>query len=148
MRSHEIKIQPLLTPIVINLREEDVAAIITISEELKLSGLHVDVFGENSIAIFEKPADWDLNWKELFQNIADEIRDCGHSSQLKERLHLKLANYACHHSVRAGQKLDLNQMNALVREIEKTVHGGECNHGRPVYKIIPVGQIDAWFERV
>lgn len=148
LRSHEIKIQPLLTPIVINLREEDVAAIITISEELKLSGLHVDVFGENSIAIFEKPADWDLNWKELFQNIADEIRDCGHSSQLKERLHLKLANYACHHSVRAGQKLDLNQMNALVREIEKTVHGGECNHGRPVYKIIPVGQIDAWFERV
>ena len=61
--------------------------------------------------------------------------------------HLKLANYACHHSVRAGQKLDMLQMDALLRDIERTERAGQCNHGRPVYKIIPMAEIDAWFER-
>ena len=110
--------------------------------------MHIDAFGDTAIAIFEKPADWDLNWAELFHDIADEVRDHGHSSKLDERLHLKLANWACHHSVRAGQKLDMRQMDALLRDIENTTRGGECNHGRPVYKIIPFTEIDAWFERV
>ena len=148
LRRHAIKVQPLLTPIVVSLRAEDVAAVLSIRDELRDSGLHIDAFGDTAIAIFEKPADWDLNWVELFHDVADEIRDHGHSAQISERLHLKLANYACHHSVRAGQKLDIAQMDALLRDIENTTRGGECNHGRPVYKIIPLDQIDSWFERV
>lgn len=148
LRLNEIKSQPLLTPIVINLREEDVAAVLSVAEDMLKSGLHIDAFGDDAIAIFEKPADWDLNWSDLFHSIADEVREYGHSAQLGEKLHLKLANYACHHSVRAGQKLDMNQMDALLRDIEKTSRGGECNHGRPVYKIIPLTEIDTWFERI
>lgn len=148
LRLHDIKTQPLLTPIVISMREEDVVAVLSVADDMKKSGLHIDAFGDDAIAIFEKPADWDLNWADLFHCVADEVREYGHSSQLGERLHLKLANYACHHSVRAGQKLDLNQMDALLRDIEKTTRGGECNHGRPVYKIIPLTEIDTWFERI
>lgn len=148
LRSNKIKKQPLLTPIVIQLRSEDVDALLAISEEMMASGLHVEAFGDDAVAIFEKPADWDLNWAELFHDIADEVRVFGHSSQLGEKLHLKLANYACHHSVRAGQKLDFAQMDALLRDIENTSRAGECNHGRPVYKIIPFSEIDGWFERV
>ena len=148
LRSNKIKKQPLLTPIVIQLRSEDVDALLDISEEIMASGLHVEAFGDDAVAIFEKPADWDLNWAELFHDIADEVRVFGHSSQLGEKLHLKLANYACHHSVRAGQKLDFAQMDALLRDIENTSRAGECNHGRPVYKIIPFSEIDGWFERV
>ncbi len=148
LRTNKIKSQPLLTPIVINLREEDVAAIVSIADELKTSGLQVDAFGDAAIAIFEKPADWDLDWAELLRSIADEVRENGHSSQLNEKLHLKLANYACHHSVRAGQKLDMIQMDALLRDIERTERAGQCNHGRPVYKIIPLAEIDIWFERL
>ena len=148
LRNHAIKSQPLLTPIVINLREEDVAAILSVSDEMRASGVHIDAFGDDAIAIFEKPADWDLNWGDLFKAIADEVRVYGHSSQLNEKLHLKLANYACHHSVRAGQKLDLVQMDALLRDIERTQRAGQCNHGRPVYKIIPITEIDTWFERL
>ena len=147
LRAHAIKTQPLLTPIVINLREEDVAAVLTIADEMRASGLHIDAFGEDAIAIFEKPADWDLDWVTVFKSIADEVRVNGHSSGLNEKLHLKLANYACHHSVRAGQKLDINQMDALLRDIENTERAGQCNHGRPVYKIIPLNEIDGWFER-
>ena len=147
LRTHAIKTQPLLTPIVINMREEDVAAVLTIADEMRASGLHIDAFGDDAIAIFEKPADWDLDWATVFKSIADEVRVNGHSSGLNERLHLKLANYACHHSVRAGQKLDINQMDALLRDIENTERAGQCNHGRPVYKIIPLNEIDGWFER-
>ena len=147
LRGHKIKTQPLLTPIVVNLRDVDVMAIMSIADELKASGLHVGEFGADAIAIFEKPADWDLNWGDVLHNIADEVRTNGHSSQLNEKLHLKLANYACHHSVRAGQKLDLVQMDALLRDIERTKRAGQCNHGRPVYKFIPMTEIDTWFER-
>ena len=147
LRTHAIKTQPLLTPIVINMREEDVAAVLTIADEMRASGLHIDAFGDDAIAIFEKPADWDLDWATVFKSIADEVRVNGHSSGLNEKLHLKLANYACHHSVRAGQKLDINQMDALLRDVENTERAGQCNHGRPVYKIFPINEIDNWFER-
>ena len=147
MRQHNIKVQPLLTPIVVSLRPEDALAVMSVADQLRSGGLVIDDFGDSSIAVFEKPADWDLDWNDLFHAIADEVREYGASAQLGERLHLKLANYACHHSVRAGQKLDYNQMDTLLRDIEKTVRGGECNHGRPVYKIIPLDEIDTWFER-
>lgn len=147
MRHGTIKVQPLLTPIVVQMRTEDVTAVLSISNEIRACGLGLDAFGEDAIAIFEKPADWDMNWANVLHDIADEVRAYGHSSELGERLHLKLANYACHHSVRAGQKLDMAQMDALLREIENTERGGECNHGRPVYKFIPLSEMDTWFER-
>ena len=148
LRTHTIKTQPLLTPIVVNMRAEDVMAVTSIADELRVSGLHVDAFGDTAVAIFEKPSDWDMDWGAVLHDIADEVRANGHSSELNEKLHLKLANYACHHSVRAGQTLDMAQMNALLRDIENTMRGGECNHGRPVYKFIPISEIDGWFERI
>lgn len=148
LRQHAIKTQPLLTPIVVSLRSEDVMAVMSIADELRNSGLVVDAFGDDAVAIFEKPANWDLNWGALLHDVADEVRANGHSSRIGEALHLKLANYACHHSVRAGQTLDMAQMTALLRDIEKTERGGECNHGRPVYKIIPLATVDTWFERL
>ncbi|MBR5153756.1 MAG: DNA mismatch repair endonuclease MutL [Alphaproteobacteria bacterium] len=148
LRNNKIKTQPLLTPIVVNLREEDVSAIMSIADEMKQSGLVLDAFGEKAIAIFEKPADWDLDWESVLKSVADEVRVNGHSAQLGEKLHLKLANWACHNSVRAGQKLDMMQMDALLRDIENTERAGQCNHGRPVYKFIPMTEIDTWFERL
>lgn len=148
LRLHTIKTQPLLTPIVVRLREEDVMAVLTVAGELKDCGLHIDAFGDDAIAVFEKPSDWDLDWEKCLHEIADEVRAYGHSSKLNEKLHLKLANYACHHSVRAGQKLNYEQMNALLRDIEQTERGTECNHGRPVYKVISMAELDAEFERI
>ena len=147
LRKHEIKTQPLLTPIVIKLRSEDIDAILVVREELKQCGLHIDAFGDTAIAVFEKPADWDLDWEKCLKEIIDEVRAYGHSSRLQEKLHLKLANYACHHSVRAGRRLNMPEMDALLREIEKTERGAECNHGRPVYKVISIAELDTMFER-
>jgi len=148
LRFHTIKTQPLLTPIVVCLREEDVLAVLNIATELKQCGLHIDAFGDTAVAVFEKPADWDLDWEKCLHEIADEVRTYGHSSKLNEKLHLKLANYACHHSIRAGQKLNYEQMDALLRDIENTERGTECNHGRPVYKVISMAELDTMFERI
>ena len=148
LRKHEIKTQPLLAPIVIKLKSEDAESVLTIADELKQCGLHIDSFGDGAIAIFEKPADWDLNWEKCFQEIADEVRAYGHSSRIQEKLHLKLANYACHHSVRSGRKLNIAEMDALLRDIERTERGSECNHGRPVYKVISISKLDEMFERI
>ena len=147
LRMHTVKVQPLLTPIVVTLRAEDVDAITGVADELAACGLTLDAFGEDAVAISAKPADWDLNWRDVLHVVADEVRANGASAQLHERLHLKLANFACHHSVRAGQRLDIDSMNALLRDIERTQRAGQCNHGRPVYKIIPMHEIDGWFER-
>ena len=148
LRNNFIKRQVLLTPIIVNMSTEKVMAVLEIKEEMKKSGLLIDSFGDNSIAIFEKPADWDLDWNKLFNDISDEVLSNSHSSQLQEKLHLKLANYACHHSVRAGQKLDYAQMEALLRDIETTERASQCNHGRPVYKFIKMSELDSWFERI
>ena len=147
LRTHQIKVQPLLTPIVVSMRIEDVDAILSIADELSQCGLTLDAFGEDAIAISARPADWDLDWATVLRAIADEVRANHASSIAQERLHLKLANFACHHSVRAGQRLDTAQMNALLRDIERTSRAGQCNHGRPVYKIIPIHELDAMFER-
>lgn len=148
LRTHTIKTQPLLAPIVIKLKAEDAESVLTIKDELKQCGLQIDSFGDEAIAIFEKPSDWELDWQKCFQEIADEVRAYGHSSRIQEKLHLKLANYACHHSVRSGRKLNMAEMDALLRDIERTERGSECNHGRPVYKVIPISELDEMFERI
>ncbi|MDR3208638.1 MAG: DNA mismatch repair endonuclease MutL [Rickettsiales bacterium] len=139
--------QPLLIPQIVKMKAEQAAAVLEIKTELADSGLAVESFGDAEIAIYEKPADFDLDWEKCLADVADEFLANGHSSIAKERLHLKLANYACHHSVRAGQKLSLEQMNALLREIENTERGGECNHGRPVWKKFSFDELDNKFER-
>ncbi len=147
LRTHAVKVQPLLTPIVVTLRAGDAAVVLSVADELAACGLTLDAFGDDAVAVSARPADWDLDWTAALRAIADEVRAAGASAQLHERLHLKLANFACHHSVRAGQRLDIDSMNALLRDIERTTRGAQCNHGRPVYKIIPVHEIDGWFER-
>ncbi|MBR5354591.1 MAG: DNA mismatch repair endonuclease MutL [Alphaproteobacteria bacterium] len=148
LRTGKIKTQPLLAPIVIKLKTEDVESVLVIKDELKQCGLQIDSFGDEAIAVFEKPSDWDLDWAKCFQEIADEVRAYGHSSRIQEKLHLKLANYACHHSVRSGRKLNMAEMDALLRDIEQTQRGSECNHGRPVYKVISISKLDEMFERI
>lgn len=148
LRTGKIKTQPLLAPIVIKLKTEDVESVLVIKDELKQCGVQIDSFGDEAIAVFEKPSDWDLDWAKCFQEIADEVRAYGHSSRIQEKLHLKLANYACHHSVRSGRKLNMAEMDALLRDIEQTQRGSECNHGRPVYKVISISKLDEMFERI
>ncbi len=146
LRNRDIKRQPLLVPHVIELDDAD--AILEMSSELEQCGLIIESFGDNTIVVREVPAGIKINWDESFKNMSRELHDNNATTALSEKLHHILATYACHHSVRAGQRLDLDQMNALLRQIEETERAGQCNHGRPVFKAITQSELDSMFERI
>ncbi len=145
--NNKIITQPLLVPEIIELGDLS-EFILDNSGLFSVYGILLEPFGDGAIIIREVPAGLDLDWKNLITEMAEQIKEDQPETILSEKLHKKIATYACHHSVRAGQKLDLIQMNELLRQIEETERGGQCNHGRPVYKIFKKSDLDKIFERI
>ena len=83
----------------------------------------------------------------LVRDLLDEIAGFGAAETLRARLDDLLAGMACHGSVRANRKLTLEEMNALLREMEVTPNAGQCNHGRPTYSIQRLDALDRLFLR-
>ena len=78
---------------------------------------------------------------------ADELAELGEAFSLKERLEQVCGTMACHGSVRAGRELNVEEMNALLRQMEATPHSGQCNHGRPTYVELKLTDIEKLFGR-
>jgi DNA mismatch repair protein MutL len=87
------------------------------------------------------------NIKGLVTDLADELAAHGEALSLKERIDAVAGTMACHGSVRAGRVLSVNEMNALLREMEVTPHSGQCNHGRPTWVKLAHGDIEKLFGR-
>jgi DNA mismatch repair protein MutL len=83
----------------------------------------------------------------LIRDVADELADLGESAAVKTRIEAILSRMACHGSVRSGRRLNADEMNALLREMEVTPHSGQCNHGRPTYVSLTLAQIEKLFGR-
>lgn len=129
-----VRRQPLLIPEVIELEEGGVSRLQENIQALLDLGLVGEPFGEKAFLVREIPAllgTSDL--KGLVQDLVDEIQSFSDPLSLQERILAVLSTHACHHSVRAGRKLSLDEMNALLRQMEQTPHSAQCNHGRPTY---------------
>ena len=85
--------------------------------------------------------------KGLVRDLAEEIAELGAALSLKEKLEDICGTMACHGSVRAGRRLSLDEMNALLRQMEATPHSGQCNHGRPTYVELKLADIERLFGR-
>ena len=83
----------------------------------------------------------------LLRDLADDLALHGESLLLGERIEHVLATMACHGSVRAGRLLSVAEMNALLREMEVTPHSGQCNHGRPTWVKLSMGDVERLFGR-
>ncbi len=143
-----VKRQPLLIPEVIELGESDLQPLKEILEDLLALGLVVEPFGEKALLVREIPALLgEVDLQGLMRDLADEVKDMGGPLSLKERLAEILSTCACHHSVRAGRKLSIEEMNALLRQMEKTAHSGQCNHGRPTYVELKRADMEKLFGR-
>jgi DNA mismatch repair protein MutL len=140
--------QPLLIPEVVSLDPSDVARLSDRSHELAELGLVVEQFGPDAMLVRETPAMLGkMDAKALLRDLADDITETGSALSLKERLEDVAGTLACHTSVRAGRRLNADEMNALLREMEATPHSGQCNHGRPTYVELKLSDIERLFGR-
>ena len=111
-------------------------------------GLILEEFGEGAILVREVPSILgDINVKNLVIDIADELEELGSSTALEDKLGHICGTIACHSSVRSGRRLKIEEMNALLREMEETPHSGQCNHGRPTYVELKLSDIEKLFGR-
>ncbi len=140
--------QPLLIPEVVNLDPSEVTRVTGRAGELAELGLVIEAFGPDAVMVREVPAMLGkLDVKGLVRDLADEIAESGNALSLKERLEEVSGTLACHMSVRAGRRLNAEEMNALLREMEATPHSGQCNHGRPTYVELKLADIEKLFGR-
>jgi DNA mismatch repair protein MutL len=140
--------QPLLIPEVVDMDPSEVTRIMARADELAELGLVVEVFGPDAVVVREVPALLGkLDVKGLVRDLADDIAETGKALSLKERLADVSGTLACHMSVRAGRRLNGDEMNALLREMEATPHSGQCNHGRPTYVELKLSDIERLFGR-
>lgn len=140
--------QMLLIPEIVDLDMAEKGRILGAAEELGKLGLVVEEFGPSAVIVREIPALLgDCNVKSLVTDLAQEMAEWGSGFELTEKLHLVCATIACHGSVRAGRRLNIEEMNRLLRDMEKTPHSGQCNHGRPTYVELKVSDIAKLFDR-
>jgi DNA mismatch repair protein MutL len=140
--------QPLLIPEVVDLDPSEVTRVAARADELAELGLVLEEFGPDAVVVREVPAMLGkLDVKGLIRDLADEIAETGNALSLKERLEEVSGTLACHMSVRAGRRLNAEEMNALLREMETTPHSGQCNHGRPTYVELKLSDIEKLFGR-
>ncbi|MEM1146353.1 MAG: DNA mismatch repair endonuclease MutL [Pseudomonadota bacterium] len=143
-----VKRQALLIPDIVELNEEDATRVLARADELQALGLEIEPFGTGTICVRATPALFgEMNVAGLIQDLADDFAEYDNGLALKERFEEIMGNMACRGSVRAGRRLNGDEMNALLRQMEATPHSGQCNHGRPTYVELKLADIERLFGR-
>ena len=148
MAAGSVTRQALLTPEVVELDPSEADRVVAKADELAELGLIVEAFGAGAVLVRETPALLgDTDVQGLIRDIADDLSEHGAALALTERLGDVCGTMACHGSVRAGRVLSAPEMNALLRQMEATPHSGQCNHGRPTYVELKLGDLEKLFGR-
>ncbi|SAL28446.1 DNA mismatch repair protein [Caballeronia choica] len=143
-----IAVQPLLIPVSMTAEPVEIGVVEEERATLDALGFDLAVLSPTSIAIRAVPAllkDADL--QSLARAVLADLQAYGGSRVLTERQHELLGTLACHHAVRANRRLTLDEMNALLRQMETTERADQCNHGRPTWYQLTLGDLDRLFMR-
>ena len=140
--------QPLLIAAHFRADNTEIATAELERDQLLAFGLDIDQIAPDTLAVRAVPmvlAKGDPVG--LARDVLAELHEHGASRLLTERRDALLAGMACHAAVRANQRLSLEQMNALLRDMESTPGADQCNHGRPTWVQVPMAELDRWFLR-
>lgn len=148
MKAGGVKRQALLIPDIVELGDDEVARILERSEELLALGLEIEAFGSGAVCVRATPSLFgEMDAAGLVRDLADDFAEYDAGLALSERFEEVMGNMACRGSVRAGRRLNAEEMNALLRQMEATPHSGQCNHGRPTYVELKLADIERLFGR-
>lgn len=140
--------QPLLVPESISVAESEANLIEESGSMLAALGLVVDRAGPTTVTVREVPALLkESDVESLLRDVLSDLSEGGHSNRIEDAGDDYLATMACHHSVRANRLLSLDEMNALLREMERTERADQCNHGRPTWTTVTMSELDRLFLR-
>ena len=140
--------QALLIPEVVELDETSCDRLEDAAPKLAEHGLAIERFGPSAMLVRSLPhAIARTDPEKLLRDIDDDLALNGEALLLGEKLDLVLATMACHGSVRAGRVLRVDEMNSLLREMERTPRSGQCNHGRPTWVKLSMEDVEKLFGR-
>jgi DNA mismatch repair protein MutL len=141
-------VQSLLLPLVFEASPTEVATAESHGERLRGLGFDIAPLSAGRLAVRSVPAALrDADLVDLARGVLADLAETGHSTAVERARHDVLASLACHGAVRAHRRLGLDEMNALLREMERTERSDQCNHGRPTWRQITHRELDGLFWR-
>ncbi len=140
--------QPLLIPATFAATPLEVATAEAHADTLARLGLEVSAFSPKTLAVRAVPSTLAQgNATELARSVLAELAQHDASNVIERAQNELLSTMACHGAVRANRKLTLEEMNALLRQMEATDRSDQCNHGRPTWRQVSIKELDALFLR-
>jgi len=140
--------QPLLVPLSVRVAPSEAELAESVAEALAKFGFELDRRGPDVLVVRQVPALLkSADAEALLRDILADLAEQGDSSRLEERINQVLGTMACHGAVRANRQLTVAEMNALLRDMERTERADQCNHGRPTWARLSLPELDKLFLR-
>jgi DNA mismatch repair protein MutL len=140
--------QPLLVPVTVSVSEKEAAHAEEYGDLFTRLGFEVQRIGPQNLAIRQIPALLkDADVSTLVRDVLADVIVHGHSDHIDNHVNALMGNMACRAAVKASRRLTLPEMDALLRDMEQTERSGQCNHGRPTWVQLPMGELDKLFMR-
>jgi DNA mismatch repair protein MutL len=140
--------QPLLIPVSLPASAAEIAVAEAEAATLEALGFDLSPLSSSALAVRSRPAALpDADVGELARAVLADLAEHGASRAIERAEHELLATMACHAAVRANRRLTLEEMNALLRDMEATERADTCNHGRPTWRQLSMKELDALFLR-
>ena len=148
LREERLKRQTLLVPLSLAVSEAEAECAETHRDSLLAFGLELERVAAEAIVVRQIPALLkDADIEQLARDVLSDLLEFGASDRLENRQNELLSTMACHGSVRANRRLGIDEMNALLRDMEDTERSGQCNHGRPTWVWQSMTELDKLFLR-
>ena len=148
LTEERLKSQPLLVPVSVQVSPREAELAVEQQAWFARLGMEIDRLGEGALAVRSMPVYLQgADAERLLRDLLSDFAMYGDSKRISDEIDAILSTMACHGSVRANRKLTLEEMNSLLRDMERTERSGQCNHGRPTWVQVSLQELDALFLR-